>query len=87
MDQQDLIVCAFRYCLGRSTYIVGAMCNHLRDHWDEICKPLQNLIKKEIKDAIDRDVCGMEMDCKAWKELLEDINEAEVRLLSDRRDG
>ena len=84
MKQDGLIVCAFRYCLGRCSYVVSEMCDHLRDHWDEICPAYQDLIRKEIADAIQRDACGMDMDCKEWSQLIEDISDAEKNLHSNR---
>ena len=77
MKQDDLIVCAFRYCLGRSTYVVSEMCDHLLEHWAEICPQYQELIKKEIKDAIERGNCGMDIDCICWSSLVESIEAAE----------
>ena len=84
MKQEELTICAFRYCLGRSTYVVSEMCDHLRNHWDEICPAYQGLIKQEVQDAIDRGCCGMKMDCEDWAQLLEDIENAEENI---HRDG
>ena len=70
MNQDDLIVCAFRYCLGRSSYVVSDMVMYLRKHWKEICAPYQTLIKKEIIESIERGRYGMEMDKSCWEKLL-----------------
>ena len=78
MKQEDLVVCAFRYCLGRSTYVVSEMIEHILCHWNGLCPAYQKLIKNEIEDALDRDVCGMRMDCEAWRHCLEDIEKREA---------
>jgi len=78
MNQDDLTICAFRYCLGRKTYVVGQMCNHLRDNWGKLCGSYQTLIMKEIHDAIQKERCGMEQDCDAWRCLLNDLHEMQT---------
>ena len=82
-----LTLCAFRYCLGRATYVVSEMCNHLRNNWNKISEASQKLIKAEIKDAIKRGCAGMSFDEECWNRLLEDVDEAEKHLSGDRRDG
>ena len=71
MKFEDLTVCAFRYSLGRESYIVSDMIEHLDEHWYEICPAFQKLIKKEIHEALEDRKCGMQMDCDAWRDLLQ----------------
>lgn len=77
MKQDDLIICAFRYSLGRCSYVVSEMIDHILEHWDEICPAYQRLIKSEIKYALERDNCGMNQDCESWSNCLEAIEKAE----------
>lgn len=69
-DFQDLCVCAFRYGLGRRTYITSALSNLLIRHSDKLNKYTRILIVKEIKEAIYKSNAGMEMDEQCWIELL-----------------
>lgn len=71
MTKDDLILCAFRYCLGRNTYVVFDMINYLKDHWDDIDQVYKNFITKEITRAIELDRCGMDMDKEDWKEFID----------------
>lgn len=44
----DLIIYAFRYCLGRQTYCVLTMTEQLKQHWHELEPIDRALIKREI---------------------------------------
>ena len=72
IDIQDrfLIIGAFRYALGRSTYVTLETAQWLIKHWSKIDKNTQELIRKETADAIKNDRAGMECDKDAWKLLL-----------------
>ncbi len=63
--------CAFRYCLGRSTYIVHDMVKHLKEHWYEIDHAYKNMIIKDINRAIDQNRFGFEMDKDEWVNFLD----------------
>jgi hypothetical protein len=47
----DIIIYAFRYCLGRETYSVLTMTEFLTKNWHELTPHQQSLIKREIKEA------------------------------------
>lgn len=42
-----MVIAAFRYCLGRSTYIVGTCVDWLTEHWPNFSVDTQQLIKKK----------------------------------------
>ena len=69
---RDVIVllCAFRYALGRSTYIVIDIVCEIEDNWNNIPIHTKNLIQSEIKSAIDENRSGMECDRMAWQRIL-----------------
>ena len=46
----DLIIYAFRYCLGRQTYCVLTMTEQLTKHWQELEPKDRTLIKREIRE-------------------------------------
>jgi len=77
VKQDELMLCAFRYALGRQSYIVGTVADHLRENWDDINPAWQKLIIEEIKDAINRGMAGMQMDVETWQMLVEAVETAE----------
>jgi len=79
MNQSELIFCAFRYCLGRMTYIVSQMCDYLVDHWTDIEPAYQKMIHKEIEEALELGRAGMEQDQDSWIECLKRIDEIELK--------
>jgi len=68
---QDIIFYAFRYALGRSTYAVSDVANYLIKNWVYIDRHTQQLIHKEIIEAVENGSAGMEMDEIQWKSILE----------------
>jgi hypothetical protein len=80
---EQILFCAFRYCLGRMTYVVSDCCDWLRERWPACGSEFRSLVKKEIDEAIVREdehiaslgrhigctALGMEMDSKSWREL------------------
>lgn len=60
---------AFRYALGRRTYIVSETVETILTYWDEIPKKIQKTIIKEIQEKSD---LGDESDEKQWKKILQE---------------
>ena len=51
-DSLDLIMLsAFRYALGRQSYIVKTVIDFIRDYWYIIAKPQLQIMIKEIEEA------------------------------------
>ena len=71
MDLRDMLIYATRYVLGRSTYAVSTMAVIIKDNAQNISKSDLELFIREINEAIDMNMCGMEMDCRTWKHLAE----------------
>ena len=78
IDTQDrfLIIGAFRYALGRSTYVTLETAQWLIKHWGEIDKNTQELVIRETMQALEEDRAGMDCDKTAWKMLLDYVWEA-----------
>jgi hypothetical protein len=55
-----------RYCLGRASYIVSDCCEWLIEQWPNICPNTQANILRDIREAIDGDRAGMDMDKRLW---------------------
>lgn len=49
-DLKILLNCAFRYALGRNTYVVGVVVNEILNHWDELDDSYKQRIVGEIWD-------------------------------------
>jgi len=68
--RENIIFYAFRYCLGRKTYVVSDMVEFLQENWNELSQKTKMMIQGEIKTAIKEDNFGMEIDKKEWENLL-----------------
>lgn len=64
---------AFRYALGRQTYVVSDVVETIIRNWDELSSNVQRRIKMEIEEAISKNMAGHEMDVKEWKKILKCI--------------
>jgi hypothetical protein len=84
LEQEDfdtLTVCAFRYALGRRTYIVGDVARIVAQGRSKVSPEIRNIIVRDLKEAIDRDdyareqgrtdalPLGMDCDRKEWVRL------------------
>lgn len=66
-----MVIAAFRYSLGRASYIVGACVDWILLNWKLLDANTQSLIVKEIKSAISDRAYGMECDKAQWQRILE----------------
>ena len=51
-----ILICAFRYALGRMTYIPDVVSEEIINNWNSLSKHDKKLIQKEIKEAIDNNL-------------------------------
>lgn len=65
-----VIIAAFRYCLGRRSYIVSHMTDYLKNHWRTIDQKTKKLIFREIEEAISNGCAGDDCDMESWKFIL-----------------
>ena len=71
LETKLLFWMAFRYALGRSTYIVNDMIRLIKINWGNMRGDEQAKFKQEINQAIDRGHAGMEIDVIEWRKILE----------------
>lgn len=71
VNQDILLFCAFRYALGRRTYVVGSLVDIMKANWEHMGKDRKAMFKKEIREAIVADRCGSEYDIKDWEKILD----------------
>jgi len=69
MEINELRLLAFRYALGRKTYIVSELVEDLTNNWDTMSK-YHKQIQDDIKGAIRRNDAGMDMDVELWESIL-----------------
>lgn len=67
---RDLAICAFRYALGRRTYITSAVSDLIIKHGGDLSHFTRDLMIKEIKEALYQDRAGMDCDKENWIKLL-----------------
>jgi hypothetical protein len=71
VNQDILLFSAFRYALGRRTYVVGAICEIIRANWDHMPESRKAMFKKEIREAISTDCAGSKtIDVPEWERIL-----------------
>lgn len=69
--RDDLMALAsVRYCLGRASYIVSDCCDWLVEQWPNICQGTQVNILRDIREAIEANRAGMDVDKAMWRETL-----------------
>ena len=64
-DLNTLFICAFRYAIGRKTYIASDVADILAKYKSELTDTAKALIKKEIA----RNELGSDCDTQTWDRL------------------
>lgn len=67
-DKELIYLCAFRYALGRKTYIVSVITDWLKLHSNELCKQAKLNMIKEINNPL-RGSLGDNCDKTKWFQL------------------
>jgi hypothetical protein len=70
-DDELVLFCAFRYALGRRTYVVSAISDLILENWEKFSSEKQEQFKKEILEH--RELCGdLGDDCDeaSWNRIL-----------------
>lgn len=68
-----LLVCSFRYALGRMTYIVSDIVDIIIRHKKDLQPNAKELMIREIKWALDHNQAGMQCDREEWGRLLNEL--------------
>ena len=74
-DILDILIYAFRYALGRSSYAVSTVIGVIIENAQNLTDSDLKLYIQEIKEAIKIEHCGMEMDCRSWQRLAEHLQD------------
>jgi hypothetical protein len=74
MDQIEFdeatLFCAFRYALGRRSYITGIIAKQLIKYWDLLRKSTKILIVKSISRAIEKNEAGDHLNTDDWLKVI-----------------
>lgn len=70
-NQDILLFCAFRYALGRQTYVVGSIADIIKANWDHMPQSRRDMFRKEIEEAIEKGYAGsVNIDVPEWLSIL-----------------
>lgn len=78
LDLQILFIAAFRYALGRMTYVAPTVAGMIIENIDYLTGNTINLMIKEIEDGEARGGLGMDVDKEIWLRL-----KAELQIKSE----
>jgi len=73
----DIIFYAFRYALGRKTYVVSDVCNYLYQNWSQLNEQTQETIIKEIKKYLKSEEDRFSDINITWQRLLNVLNKGD----------
>jgi len=72
-DLDAILFWAFRYALGRMSYVVDDLRIYLIKYKNELSKQTKDKIVQEIKKAIASNQAGMQMDVDCWNEVVREF--------------
>lgn len=80
--EEEILICAVRYALGRRSYIVGVVAEYVALKKKELSKYCVNILIRDIGEEIERYrlcgvTCGDECDDRTWRNLLKVLKEVE----------
>ena len=75
VEYNDLAFCAFKYALGRMTYITKTVSDILikMNHKGLLTYWTKEQMIKELEDAIENNKAGMDIDKQYWQALLTEL--------------
>ena len=81
--EEQMLISAVRYALGRMSYIVGATCEFVASNRDKLSRHCIDILIRDITEEIEMyhrlgRTCGMECDERAWLNLLKVLKAEEV---------
>lgn len=68
---QLMALAAFRYCLHRRSYIVGACHDWVRNTWHEFAHSTRSVMIRDLAEGIERGTVGDDLSVLSWRELLD----------------
>ena len=75
---ETLLFYAFRYALGRKSYVVPDTTEYLLKYRDVLSSRTREAIVREVTEAIKNEDAGMPMDVELWEEVRHILSEVTV---------
>jgi len=69
-DFQMMLLSAFRYSLGRETYMSGVCAEWLAKYWNILPYNYKEQVHFDIKHAVEHGLAGSDCDIREWVKLL-----------------
>jgi hypothetical protein len=71
---ETVLFCAFRYAIGRKTYVVSSVVDSILTNWDSISLASKELFVKEIHEYYEEGNLGHQCDIECWNKILKRFN-------------
>ena len=78
VNDEILLFCAFRYALGRHSYVVGTIVKHIKNSWPDLHPINRSKYKKEIREYYSED--------RRWNKDLKDYDKEEWETILNLED-
>ena len=74
-SDEQILICAVRYAVGRQSYIVGIVAEYVAHKCEALSEHCKAIIIRDIEEKIEfyhrmNQTCGMEYDERTWKNLI-----------------
>lgn len=70
LDEEIVLSCAFRYAIGRKTYVVSSVCSELKKNYHRLPVHAKERISKEIQEYQNEfGLAGMDFDNDEWNKI------------------
>lgn len=90
LNEEIVLACAFRYALGRQTYVVGSVCYELKRHYPNLNKSFKERTVREIIEYYDKyGNLGHEIDEREWRNiqfLFDETNRVKIKAYDYMKD-
>ncbi len=65
-----MVLCAFRYCLGKQSYIASECIHWMCDWWDDLADLTRKRIIEETHEALESNRAGDICDQETWRSFI-----------------
>lgn len=70
-DTGAIVVCALRYCVGRTSYMPSLVVDWVKRHWSQISINDRNVIRRDLNQALQNQYLGHDCDVRTWHDFHE----------------
>lgn len=77
-DLRDIIISAFRYALGRKTFVTLATCHYFKEHPEIVDKRVKNVLLRDL-ESIDKYYSDKDPDYYIFNEFKEWLEKMEIK--------